>query len=70
MILHTTVPYEMIFPAEMSGYEDQRVITYNGIPIIVQQDQQGCRVVRIISSDPQHFIDDTITPGEYLSISF
>ncbi|MEI5906240.1 YlzJ-like family protein [Bacillus spongiae] len=67
MILHTTVPYELIFPTAINLYDEQKMVTFNGIPVIVQQDQQGYRVVRVLSSDPQHYMNDSITPGQYLS---
>ncbi|KUP07165.1 ribonuclease [Bacillus coahuilensis m2-6] len=68
MILHTVVPYELIFPTESSRFLSQKMVTYNGIPLLVQEDQQGYRIVRIMSSNPMDYMSQDMCPGEYLSM--
>ncbi|WP_113929947.1 YlzJ-like family protein [Bacillus sp. P14.5] len=68
MILYTTVPQEMIFPAEESAYSQQMVIEWQGIPLLVEQSEQQYRVVRVMSSNPDHYLNDQICPGQYLQM--
>ncbi|MGF2615710.1 ribonuclease [Rossellomorea vietnamensis] len=68
MILYTTVPQEMIFPAEESTYSQQMVIEWQGIPLLVEQSEQQYRVVRVMSSNPDHYLNDQICPGQYLQM--
>lgn len=68
MILHTTVPQELIFPTEQDAYSQQTVVEWQGIPLLVEQSQQQYRVVRVMSSDPAHFLNEEICPGQYLQM--
>lgn len=68
MILYTMMPNELIFPPEADSFQQQKMISYQGIPLLVEQtDPQNVQVVRILSSDPQHFLDDRICPGAKIS---
>ncbi|WP_223588470.1 YlzJ-like family protein [Neobacillus bataviensis] len=70
MILYTMMPQELIFPYETEPFQKQQMITYQGIPLLVEfTDQQNVHVVRILSSDPQHYLDERICPGSKISIS-
>ncbi|WP_462409289.1 YlzJ-like family protein [Neobacillus sp. Marseille-QA0830] len=70
MILYTMMPYELVFPYETDGYAKQQVVTYNGIPLVVETDgSQYAQVVRVLSSDPQHFLNDQICPGTKISFA-
>ncbi|WP_409253754.1 YlzJ-like family protein [Bacillus sp. SCS-153A] len=68
MILHTTVPQELIFPTEQGAFSQQTVIEYQGIPLLVEQSQQQYRVVRVMSSNPAHYLNEQICPGQYLQM--
>lgn len=69
MILYTMMPYELIFPCESDSTQSQQTITYNGIPLLVElTDPQTFQVIRVLSSDPQHFLDDRYTPGTKISL--
>ncbi|EDL63986.1 YlzJ-like family protein [Bacillus sp. SG-1] len=68
MILHTTVPQELIFPTEQSAYSQQTVVEWQGIPLLVEQSQQQYKVIRVMSSDPAHYLNDQICPGQYLQM--
>jgi hypothetical protein len=69
MILYTTVPYELVFPYEMSVYTKQKTITLNGVPLVVDcTDPQNVQIVRVLSSDPQHYLDDRYSPGTKISL--
>nr|WP_263327959.1 YlzJ-like family protein [Neobacillus sp. Marseille-Q6967] len=68
MILYTMMPQELIFPAELESANQQQLVSYQGVTLLVEQtDQQNVQVVRIMSSDPQHFLDQRICPGSKIS---
>jgi hypothetical protein len=68
MILYTTMPQEFIYPPEVDSYTKQQTVTYQGVSLIVEQsDSQNVQVVRILSSDPQHYLDQRICPGAKIS---
>ncbi|RIW29298.1 ribonuclease [Bacillus salacetis] len=68
MILHTTVPQELIFPADQSEYAQQKVVEWQGIPLLVEQSQQQYRVLRVMSSDPADYLNEQVCPGQYLQM--
>ena len=68
MILYTMMPNELIFPTEQESFQQQKMITYQGVPLLVEQmDPQNVQVIRILSSDPQHYLDERICPGAKIS---
>ncbi|MDF2859260.1 MAG: ribonuclease, partial [Neobacillus sp.] len=41
---------------------------FQGVPLLVEySDQQNVQVIRVLSSDPQHFLDEQICPGAKIS---
>jgi len=70
MILYTMMPQELIFPSALEEFSRQQMVTYCGIPLLVEQvDQQNIQVIRVLSSDPQHFLDERICPGSKISFT-
>ncbi|WML39110.1 YlzJ-like family protein [Neobacillus sp. OS1-2] len=68
MILYTIMPNELVFPYEAETTSKQQTMTYQGIPLLVEcADPQNVQVLRILSSDPQHFMNDQIYPGAKIS---
>ena len=68
MILYTIVPQEQIFPTEQAVYSKQQLIQYNGIPVIVEQEEDhSLRIVKVVSSDPSHFLREDCCPGTKIS---
>lgn len=68
MILYTMMPHELIFPSDQESFQQQKMITYQGIPLLVEQmDTNNVQVIRILSSDPQHFLDERVCPGAKIS---
>lgn len=64
------MPNELIFPSEADVISKQQMITFQGIPLLVDvSDQQNVQVVRILSSNPQHFMDERICPGAKISVN-
>ncbi|WP_416826821.1 YlzJ-like family protein [Ectobacillus polymachus] len=63
MILYTIMPEHVVYPQDESVYYEQKQISYRGIDMIVRQGESGeYIVVRIMSSDPQHFL--ALSPGQ------
>ncbi|MFZ7943727.1 MULTISPECIES: YlzJ-like family protein [Bacillaceae] len=71
MILYTMMPNELIFPYEAEAASNQQMINYQGIPLLVElADQQNVQVIRIVSSDPQHYLNEHIYPGAKISFGY
>jgi len=71
MILYTTLPRELIFDYhENQPLNTEETILYNGIPLLVNKtNQQEFQVIRVLSTNPQHFLDPRCTPGSIISLS-
>lgn len=68
MILYTMMPQELIFPIEAESFSKQQTVTYQGVSLLVEQsDPQSVQVVRILSTDPQHYLDERLCPGTKIS---
>ncbi|PLS06573.1 YlzJ-like family protein [Neobacillus cucumis] len=70
MILYTMMPNELIFPTEMEAESKQKMITYQGVQMLVEPtDSEHVQVVRILSTDPQHYMNDQLCPGAKISFA-
>lgn len=70
MILYTMMPQELIFPYEAEAASKQITVTCQGIPLLVElTDQQNVQVIRVLSSDPYHFMDERFAPGSKISFA-
>lgn len=70
MILYTMMPQDLIFPIDAEAYGKQKMVYRQGVPLLVEAvDQQNVQVVRILSSDPQHYLDAAICPGSKISFA-
>ena len=69
MILYTPVPMEMIFPENnQESSQQQKIYELDGIPLLVELDSEGSyKVVRVMSTDPAHYMDVRCTPGARIS---
>jgi hypothetical protein len=71
MILYTSMPTEQIFPVSQDAYEQQSVISYKGADVIVEKVTDGeFRIVRLLSTNPDHFLDQTYMPGQMITKTF
>jgi hypothetical protein len=69
MILYTMMPQELIYPTNEMDYGNQMLIQYNGVPLLVEQtDDHMYQVVRVMSSDPNHYLDNSCSPGTKISL--
>ncbi|MGM7701230.1 YlzJ-like family protein [Pseudalkalibacillus sp. Hm43] len=70
MILYTSMPHEVVFSAVQSDFEKHSMIEMNGIPLMVEQlENQDCRIVRMMSTDPAHYLDANLQPGTVLKMT-
>ena len=68
MILYTTMPQELIFQTPVSEFGKQEIIQYEGIPLLVERDEnQSYRVVQVMSTDPSHYLNNRCVPGMILT---
>jgi hypothetical protein len=67
MILWTIVPLEEVFSSggNVSAYEE---ISYNGVNVLVERAGTAqCRVVRLLTTNPQDFLRADLQPGALLT---
>lgn len=67
MILYTVVPNDLVFPMDGSEFSGQMMMDYQGVPLLVQQEETKYRIIRVMSSDPAHYLNDQICPGEFIN---
>jgi hypothetical protein len=63
------VPEELIFQTDPSEFTKQKTIQYNGVPLLVEQEEQYYRIIRILSSDPGDYLSENLMPGAYITMS-
>lgn len=69
MILYTTMPQELIYEQEYDSLSSHIMVEDNGVPLLVSEVSNGeYEVVRILSSNPQHFLDTRYNPGAKLKL--
>jgi hypothetical protein len=57
MILYTIMPEQVIYPIDETVYTKQKIITYDGIDMVVEANANSeYSIVRVLSSDPQHYL--------------
>ncbi|AQX54103.1 YlzJ-like family protein [Priestia flexa] len=69
MILYTMMPQELIYPdTTQAELPKQKMMQYNGISMLVEENEYNQQqIVRILSTDPQHYLDKKYYPGQILS---
>jgi YlzJ-like protein len=70
MIFYTTMPEELMFPIVEEEYKKQSIVEMNGVQLLVQETESSqYEIVRIMSSDPQHFLDNQYCPGQKITMT-
>ncbi|PYZ93087.1 ribonuclease [Salipaludibacillus keqinensis] len=64
MILYTYQQIDSIFPVEESDYQAQQVVDIPGGQLMLEQVSDEYRIVRLLSTDPNLFLDPRYTPGQ------
>ncbi|MBY0004554.1 YlzJ-like family protein [Priestia aryabhattai] len=69
MILYTMMPQELIFQQSYRQEQSQpKLINHNGIPVIVEENEQKQQqIVRVLSTNPQDYLNENYYPGQILS---
>lgn len=69
MILYTMMPEELIFQqqqeAEATG---RKIISRDGVSMEVEPSGEGFQIVRLLSTDPAHYMDARWLPGSKISL--
>lgn len=67
MILYTTIPHELIFQSKEEDFNKQKVVQVNGVSMLVMEHEpMRYQIVRILSSNPKHFLIDSLMPGQII----
>lgn len=68
MILYTMMPQELIFPTQEQDFAEPRLVSYQGVPLMVERtEDHSYRVIRVMSTDPKHFLNESYSPGSKIS---
>lgn len=69
MILYTMMPNELVYPVSEQEFGTQMLIQYNGIPLLVERTTDNLfHVIRVMSSNPNHYLEDGCSPGTKISL--
>lgn len=69
MILYTILPQEAVYQAEAKMFDNQRTTNVQGIPAIVEKDDNdNWRIVRLLSTNPQDFLQQDLMPGAQVKL--
>lgn len=70
MILYTMMPEELIYPTNDYDFQKQKVVEVNGVSVLVNEALPGEHfIVRILSSNPQDYMNAELTPGQKITLS-
>ncbi|KFN04451.1 ribonuclease [Bacillus clarus] len=66
MILYTIMPEQLVYPADYSQCESQKVVNVNGVEMVVsEENNHSYSVVRVLSTDPSHYLQ--YEPGQKIT---
>jgi hypothetical protein len=71
MILYTMMPQDLVFPPEEQNQSaGQMMVNYKGVPVLAEQvDAMNYQIIRVMSTDPSHYLNTDCTPGTKISLS-
>lgn len=62
------MPQELVFQSDENEFNKQKEMIFDQIPVVVEKEgDDGYRVVRLISTDPNHYLDPRFVPGNKIS---
>ncbi len=68
MIHYTPLDLNDVFPVNQTQYSKQKVIDVDGRSVLVDCLEDGnYRIIQLLSSNPQDFLEHTIQPGEMIN---
>lgn len=66
MILYTPLAHSEVYSSSEDEYKKYHCVTYCGKMCLAEQQQDGSyRLIQLLSTDPQDFLNDQFTPGAY-----
>nr|WP_272495680.1 YlzJ-like family protein [Bacillus pinisoli] len=63
------MPEEYIFPTDEKQYVNQKVIEMNGVSMMVEKSEDQYRIIRLLSTDPEHYLSEEYCPGTMIALS-
>ena len=71
MILYTMMPQELVYPPEEQKQSTgQMMVNYKGVPVLDEQvDAMNYQIIRVMSTDPSHYLNSDCAPGTKISLS-
>jgi len=72
MILYTMMPQDLVFPPEEERQQStgQMMMNYKGVPVLAEQvDAMNYQIIRVMSTDPSHYLNTDCAPGTKISFS-
>lgn len=71
MILYTMMPQELVYPPEEQKQSTgQMMVNYKGVPVLAEQvDAMNYQIIRVMSTDPSHYLNSDNAPGTKISLS-
>lgn len=73
MILYTYQAQESIFPVTEQDYHKQQLVDIPGGQLLLEREEGemgtiNYRIVRLLSTDPNLFLDQRYTPGQFFEL--
>lgn len=69
MIHYTILPHELIFEEDEEKQDKKRLVEVDGVTFLVEPStDMEYTIVQLISTDPQHFLNQQYQPGQKLSL--
>jgi hypothetical protein len=64
------MPNELIYPVQEEMFGLQQLVVVNGVSMLVEKNEkEEYRIVRLLSTDPQHYLSEEYMPGMTLSMT-
>lgn len=67
MILYTIVPYEEVFQTSDDKSMNEMTVFVNNVQLVVRQQDDKWQITRLISTNPNDYLDKRYQPGQFLS---
>lgn len=67
MIHYSTIPIDQVYAGWDSFTPNYQEINYQGVTMLIEpQGTQGGRIVRLISPNPQDYLNPNWAPGQFI----
>ena len=70
-LIYTPIPLEQIFPDNLDNLEYKELDLGDGKTVIVERvNESQCKIVRLISTDCNDFLDSRYQPGTLINLYY